>query len=111
MMVHLSHHAKMREGCVFPDDLIAAIANKAAWALSRVCPGHAMELPGSSGEVLKASGLSGRNRSAATAHYPGKSPECPDAGRCPERQSASVRVSACTMLGPVSGGPSNVMKA
>src|SRR5271165_353936 len=55
MIVHLSHYAKMREGGVFPDDLVAAIANKAAWTLSCVVlwPGHAMDLPGSIGVIFR----------------------------------------------------------
>ena len=55
MIVHLSHHAKMRENGVFPDDLLAAIANKAIWNLSCVVlwPDHAMDLPGSVGVIFR----------------------------------------------------------
>ena len=55
LIVHFSHHAKMREGGIFPADLHAAIANSRAWPLSCcvVWPGHKMSLPGSVGVVLR----------------------------------------------------------
>jgi len=68
LIVHFSHHAKMREGGVFPADLHAAIANSRAWPLSCcvVWPGHRMALPGSVGVVL-------RPRSLASVAGVGKS--------------------------------------
>jgi hypothetical protein len=55
LIVHFSHHSKMRDGGVFPADLHAVIANSRAWPLSCcvVWPGHKMSLPGSVGVVLR----------------------------------------------------------
>jgi hypothetical protein len=55
IVVHFSHHAKMREGGIFPDDLMAAINNQSSWALSCcvLWPGHQMDLPGSVGIIFK----------------------------------------------------------
>lgn len=54
-VVHFSHHAKMREGGVFPDDLQAAILNKDDWPLSCsvLWPGHRMRPCGSVGVVFR----------------------------------------------------------
>lgn len=54
LIVHFSHHAKMRQDGVFPADLHAAIANSRAWPLSCsvVWPGHGMPVVGSVGVVL-----------------------------------------------------------
>lgn len=59
-VVHFSHHAKMREGGVFPADLQAAIANKDDWPLSCsvLWPGHGMELCGSVGVMFTPSVVS-----------------------------------------------------
>lgn len=53
-VVHFSHHANMREGCVFPNDLQNAIANCSQWTLSCcvVWPDHRMNLPGSVGVIF-----------------------------------------------------------
>lgn len=55
IVVHFSHHGKMREGGVFPDDLVAAINNHCDWTLSCcvLWPGHLMDLPGSVGVIFK----------------------------------------------------------
>lgn len=54
VVIHFSHHAKMREGGVFPDDLRNAIKNCNQWSLSCcvVFPGHKMDLPGSVGVIF-----------------------------------------------------------
>lgn len=59
-VVHFSHHAKMREGGVFPTDLQAAIANKDDWPLSCsvLWPGHGMEPCGSVGVMFRPSVVS-----------------------------------------------------
>jgi hypothetical protein len=55
LIVHFSHHANMREGGVFPDDLLAAIAHSRSWPLSCcvIWPAHEMSLPGSVGVILR----------------------------------------------------------
>lgn len=54
-IVHFSHHANMREGGVFPDDLRAAIANHEEWNLSccALWPQHNMALPGDVGVLFE----------------------------------------------------------
>jgi hypothetical protein len=54
-VVHFSHFADMRKGLVFPGDMLAAIANKDAWALSccALTPGRRMQLPGDVGILLR----------------------------------------------------------
>jgi hypothetical protein len=54
-IVHFSHHAKMREGGVFPNDLQAAITNCKDWNLSccALWPGHKMALPGDVGVLFE----------------------------------------------------------
>ena len=54
-VVHFSHHAKMRDDGVFPDDLQAAIGNCADWTLSccALTPGHTMGLPGDVGVIFE----------------------------------------------------------
>ena len=56
-IVHFSHHAKMRAGGVFPDDLRAAIAHRDDWNLSccALTPGHNMDLPGDVGVLFEIS--------------------------------------------------------
>jgi hypothetical protein len=56
-VVHFSHHAKMREGGVFPTDLQNAIEGKDDWPLSCsvVWPGHTMALCGSVGLMFEPS--------------------------------------------------------
>lgn len=53
-VVHFSHHANMRAGGTFPDDLRDAIANKDCWPLSCcvVWPQHSMALPGDIGVLF-----------------------------------------------------------
>ncbi|WP_133061206.1 hypothetical protein [Paraburkholderia hospita] len=55
LIVHFSHHANMREGGVFPEDLQDAIKNRNQWKLSCcvVWPGHRMNLPGSVGVIFR----------------------------------------------------------
>jgi len=55
LIVHFSHHSNMREGGVFPQDLLDAIANSREWPLSccLVWPTHMMSLPGSVGVILR----------------------------------------------------------
>ncbi len=55
LIVHFSHHSNMREGGVFPQDLLDAIANSNVWPLSccLVWPTHTMNLPGSVGVILR----------------------------------------------------------
>ncbi|MEQ9039406.1 MAG: hypothetical protein RIE24_13740 [Silicimonas sp.] len=54
-IVHFSHHANMREGGVFPDDLLAAIEHSDQWNLSccALWPGHQMALPGDVGLIFE----------------------------------------------------------
>lgn len=56
-IVHFSHHAEMRAGVVFPDDLQAAIANRDKWNLSccAIWPSHKMALPGDVGVLFELS--------------------------------------------------------
>ena len=76
LIVHFSHHAKMRQDGVFPADLHAAIANSRAWPLSCsvVWPGHGMPVVGSVGVVLHprslASVIGASNRDAASMTLP-----------------------------------------
>jgi hypothetical protein len=60
LIVHFSHHAKMRGEGTFPEDLHAAIASSRAWPLSCsvVWPGHRLALVGSVGVVLHPRSLS-----------------------------------------------------
>jgi hypothetical protein len=55
LIVHFSHHQNMREGGVFPDDLVAAIKHKDDWALSCsvIWPGHNMSPVGSVGVIFE----------------------------------------------------------
>ncbi|MGH9439929.1 MAG: hypothetical protein ACRD22_19130 [Terriglobia bacterium] len=55
VVVHFSHHANMRAGGVFPDDLQEAIRNKDEWPLSCsvLWPGHTMQPCGSVGVMFK----------------------------------------------------------
>ncbi len=54
VVVHFSHHGNMRDGGVFPDDLLAAIANKDDWCLSCsvLWPGHHQNPCGSVGVMF-----------------------------------------------------------
>lgn len=60
LIVHFSHHAKMREGGTYPNDLLGVIANSRVWSLSccLITPMHRMSLPGSIGLVLRPRSLS-----------------------------------------------------
>jgi hypothetical protein len=60
LIVHFSHHAKMREDGTFPEDLLASALNSGLWPLSccLVWPDHKMNLPGSIGVVLRPRSLS-----------------------------------------------------
>lgn len=55
LIVHFSHHQNMREGGIFPDDLVAAIRHKDDWALSCsvIWPGHNMSPVGSVGVIFE----------------------------------------------------------
>lgn len=55
VVVHFSHHAKMRAGGVFPDDLQQALNNKDKWPLSCsvLWPGHTMQPCGSVGVMFR----------------------------------------------------------
>jgi hypothetical protein len=56
LIVHMSHHANMREGGVFPDDLKNAMQKKDDWPLSCVVvwPNHTLfDLPGSVGVIFE----------------------------------------------------------
>lgn len=57
LVVHFSHHATMREGVFFPQDLHDAIQYRDDWPLSCcvVWPNHQMELPGSVGVIFSPS--------------------------------------------------------
>jgi hypothetical protein len=57
LIVHFSHHANMRAGGIFPNDMHDAIENRNEWVLSccAVWPGHNMDLPGSVGVVFNPS--------------------------------------------------------
>lgn len=60
LIVHLSHHAQMRDGGVFPDDLKNAIANCNQWPLSCVVvwPKHNMDMIGSIGVIFEPHSIS-----------------------------------------------------
>ena len=75
LVIHFSHHANMREGGTFPEDMLTAIEIRHDVPLSCcvVTPGHTMNLPGSVGiiftphekQVLSVSGSdSGSNATA-----------------------------------------------
>lgn len=55
VVVHFSHHANMREGGTFPEDLQTAIRDRAQWPLSCsvLFPGHSMTPVGSVGVIFK----------------------------------------------------------
>lgn len=55
LIVHFSHHQNMRDGGVFPEDLLAAIENKNDWPLSCsvMWPGHNMNPVGSVGVIFE----------------------------------------------------------
>lgn len=55
VVVHFSHHANMRDGGIFPNDLQDAIAKKDKWPLSCsvLWPAHSMEPCGSVGVMFK----------------------------------------------------------
>ncbi|WP_051975183.1 hypothetical protein [Cupriavidus necator] len=55
VVVHFSHHANMREGGTFPEDLQAVICDGEEWPLSCsvLFPGHCMEPCGSVGVIFK----------------------------------------------------------
>jgi hypothetical protein len=78
-IVHFSHHAEMRPGRVFPDDLIDAITNSRHWALSChvLWPGHSMDLVGSIGVMLEITSasqvISVNNRDSGSWRLPGGS--------------------------------------
>lgn len=54
-VVHFSHVADMGRGLIFPNDMLGAIANKDAWALSccALTPRRSMRLPGDVGILLR----------------------------------------------------------
>lgn len=54
-IVHFSHHAKTREGVVFPNDLVNAIANRSNWTHCCIAlwPNHPMDLVGSVGVLFE----------------------------------------------------------
>src|SRR5688572_21770465 len=54
VVVHFSHHAQMRDGGLFPQDMEEAMSNCHNWALSCcvLWPGHSMDLPGSVGIIF-----------------------------------------------------------
>ena len=60
LIVHFSHYAKMRNGGVYPNDLLGVIANSRTWSLSccLITPAHTMALPGTIGLVLRPRSLS-----------------------------------------------------
>lgn len=59
-IVHFSHHANMRKGGVFPDDMLAMINNRDAWEAkcSALLPGHKLAPVGSVGILFEPTSVS-----------------------------------------------------